>query len=133
MSLWAARMAAAAALMALPLAALASHPGEPGAGPVLPKDVRAYLERREACEHWRGEEGYDAARRREIEAAVCETCPNLLSTWVRLMRTYEARPEVREALFDQRDDREIITAGREAELCRKPAKTRGKPATGQHG
>lgn len=31
-----------------------------------PHDVARYIERREGCNHWSGEEGYDAARRAEI-------------------------------------------------------------------
>jgi hypothetical protein len=32
-----------------------------------PHDVAKYIERREGCNHWSGEEGYDAGRRTEID------------------------------------------------------------------
>ena len=36
----------------------------------VPQDVAAYADRREGCNHWAGEEGYDAARRAEINKAI---------------------------------------------------------------
>jgi hypothetical protein len=36
----------------------------------LPHAVAAYADRREGCNHWAGEEGYDAARRAEINKAI---------------------------------------------------------------
>jgi hypothetical protein len=40
----------------------------------LPADVRAFANKREACDHWRGEDGYDDQRALQINRAVCETC-----------------------------------------------------------
>jgi hypothetical protein len=37
-----------------------------------PRDVARYIDRREGCNHWAGEEGYDAARRAEINKAIAE-------------------------------------------------------------
>jgi len=37
--------------------------------PALPPEVRDFIQRAEGCQHWAGEEGYDAARRAEINAA----------------------------------------------------------------
>lgn len=56
--------------------------GSRGAGAQdLPADVRAFLERRLECDHWRGEEPYDPERAAEINANVqvvrwhgCTTC-----------------------------------------------------------
>ena len=43
----------------------------------LPADMRAYVERRDACEHFAGEDAYDGERRRflnrRIEALRCLT------------------------------------------------------------
>ena len=39
--------------------ALAVAPDRP-----LPPPVRRFIERRDGCDHWRGEEGYDRDRRR---------------------------------------------------------------------
>jgi hypothetical protein len=38
----------------------------------LPRDIQAFLDRRAGCDHWAGEEPYDAARRREIESALTD-------------------------------------------------------------
>ena len=37
-----------------------------------PRDVANYVDRREGCNHWAGEEGYDAARRAEINKAIAD-------------------------------------------------------------
>ena len=57
--------------LTLLLAAALSAAAEPAA---LPDDVSAFLAERESCDHWRGEEGYDAARRAEISWSVCQYC-----------------------------------------------------------
>lgn len=36
---------------------------------VIPADVRRFADRVEQCQHWAGEEAYDAARRRQIDQA----------------------------------------------------------------
>lgn len=36
---------------------------------VIPADVRRFVDRVEQCEHWAGEEAFDAARRRQINQA----------------------------------------------------------------
>ena len=40
----------------------------------LPPDVRRFIDKRDTCEHWIGEEGYDAARQREINRNVRQSC-----------------------------------------------------------
>lgn len=40
----------------------------------MPRDVQAYIVRWNDCQHWAGEPGFDAARRRQIEEAVKEIC-----------------------------------------------------------
>ncbi|MGE7367796.1 hypothetical protein ACQKKX_01840 [Neorhizobium sp. NPDC001467] len=40
----------------------------------LPADVRHYIAERENCDHFRGEDPYDADRRREIDAALDRYC-----------------------------------------------------------
>ncbi|MGF9563492.1 hypothetical protein [Neorhizobium sp. JUb45] len=40
----------------------------------LPSDVQTFVSERENCDHFRGEEPYDADRRREIEAALDRYC-----------------------------------------------------------
>ena len=36
----------------------------------LPPEMRAYVERRDACEHFAGEEGYDAERQRFLNRQI---------------------------------------------------------------
>ncbi len=43
-------------------------------GASLPSDVTAFIERREACDHFRGEEGYDAQRIKFLNTAMARTC-----------------------------------------------------------
>lgn len=43
--------------------------GSAMAAPPLPPEVKSWLSRFEQCEHWAGEEPYDEARGKEIDAA----------------------------------------------------------------
>jgi hypothetical protein len=38
----------------------------------MPPDVARYADRREGCNHWAGEEGYDAARHAQINKAIAD-------------------------------------------------------------
>src|SRR5690349_17160540 len=59
-----------AAMRILPIAiALLMLAGCDASPPLVQQDVRDFLQRRQDCRHWAGEEGYDAARRAEINAA----------------------------------------------------------------
>ncbi|MBS0282157.1 MAG: hypothetical protein JSR25_13400 [Proteobacteria bacterium] len=61
----------AASLLLLPAAASAAPEDELAAmEKTLSRDVRAFIERKIECNHWAGEEPYDAARARQIERAV---------------------------------------------------------------
>lgn len=72
--------------------ALAS-PVPTGAGP--PADVAAHLRRRSDCNHWSGEDAYDAARDREIAAALGKlNCKAIDADAVRLRRRYRRDPGV---------------------------------------
>lgn len=64
------------------------------ASPKLPKDVATFLERREACDHWRGEEGFDAARRAEIQWGMCQSCLGTDARLAHLKHKYRAAPDV---------------------------------------
>lgn len=44
------------------------------AAPRLPADVSKFIERREACDHFRGEEAYDEARAKELAVALEKNC-----------------------------------------------------------
>src|ERR1044072_6331102 len=54
----------------------------------MPADVQRYMVRRADCEHWAGEELYDAARKAEIEANVAEACTGLDAETAALRRRH---------------------------------------------
>ena len=51
-----------------------------------PRDVASYVDRREGCNHWAGEEGYDAARRAEINKAIADMRCTALDRDERVLR-----------------------------------------------
>jgi len=62
----------------------------------LPRDVAAYIDRREGCNHWAGEEGYDAARRAEINRNVAALkCDRLDRDEARLLHRYRHHLAIR--------------------------------------
>jgi hypothetical protein len=70
-----------------PVAAAAQRP--------LPAEITRFLDRRMNCEHWMGEEPYDAERRAEIEDAINDLrCARLGQDERRLRRIYARRPDV---------------------------------------
>src|SRR5262245_37150097 len=56
----------------------------------LPAEVAAFLERRESCDHWRGEFGYDEERQSDIDWAICQACPGTDAQLARLKKKYAA-------------------------------------------
>lgn len=59
----------------------------------VPSDIAAYTQRREACNHWGGEEPYDKARRAEINRAVAKlNCEALDADEKTLLRRYRSTP-----------------------------------------
>lgn len=70
----------------------------------FPHEVRAFLERREGCDHFRGEPVPDAAddrggeRRRQIETALRELCTGTDAERARLRTRYEDDAAIRAAL-----------------------------------
>lgn len=65
---------------------------------LLPADVRAFTARRDLCDHFRGEEGYDAARQAEIAAQVRRNCRGTDRALARLKRLYRGNARVRAVL-----------------------------------
>lgn len=55
---------------------------------MLPPDVRAFVVRNDACEHFLGEEPYDAERRKQLEAAFRKYCKGARNTFDTLMARY---------------------------------------------
>ncbi|WP_336894759.1 hypothetical protein [Novosphingobium sp.] len=69
-----------------------------------PRPVRAFLLRRAGCNHWGGEEGYDAERAKQIADAVRELrCSRLEADERRIKRTYAKSRRVRWLLSATRD------------------------------
>ena len=64
----------------------------------MPAEVDALVARWELCQHWAGEEPYDAARRAEIEQGVAESCTGNDETRTALEQRYADRPDVMDRL-----------------------------------
>jgi hypothetical protein len=77
-------------LFAIVLAAAAPRPA---ATADTPAEIVKFLDRRAGCDHWTGEEPYDAARRREIEAAIADLkCARIERDEAALRKRYAADP-----------------------------------------
>ena len=66
----------------------------------LPLPVRRFIERRDGCDHWRGEDSPDPARRRQIDRALRKECTGTDRELDRLRRLYRRNPAVLKALND---------------------------------
>jgi len=64
----------------------------------LPPDVVAFVERRQACDHFRGEEPYDAERRAFLDGQVRALCQEMDAELARLRAVYKSRADVVEQL-----------------------------------
>ena len=60
---------------------------------VWPVDIQGFQDDVETCVHFAGEEPYDAARRRQIEAAIRRHCDGSARALPRLLKRYEKAPE----------------------------------------
>jgi hypothetical protein len=70
----------------------------------IPRDVANYVDRREGCNHWAGEEGYDAARRTEINKAIADLRCTALDRDERVLRhRYRHYPAVLRQIRKARD------------------------------
>lgn len=54
----------------------------------MPEDVRKLVDDYDTCEHFAGEEPYDADRRNEIEVAVAQYCTPAPARLAKLMQRY---------------------------------------------
>ena len=79
----------------------AAAPADPQAA--LPADVRAFIARRDSCDHFRGEEPYDAARAAEIAQALAETCKGSDADLARLRHKYRGHRAAIAALAGYED------------------------------
>ena len=64
----------------------------------LPTDVQRFVQRRDLCDHFRGEEPYDADRRAFLEARTREFCTGTDADLDALKRKYERRRDVMQRL-----------------------------------
>jgi hypothetical protein len=65
----------------------------------LPVDVRAFMEIRAACDHWRGEYGEgDSVRQYEINKNTCELCQGTDAALASLRQKYRGNRSVIDAL-----------------------------------
>ena len=60
----------------------------------LPHDVARFIERRDLCDHFRGEEPYDAERRDFLAKRMREYCTGTDAQLAALKNKYKSRPEV---------------------------------------
>lgn len=98
-----------------------------GAPAPLPKEVQTFVDLREACDHWRGERGFDAERQKDIDWSVCQSCPGTDAELARLRQKYRGNARVTAALadFEPRVEPEDKAAtARFCQAARKPAGVR---------
>ena len=69
-----------------------------------PPSVREFVARRAECNHWAGEESYDAARRAEIERALAGLrCATIDGEAIFLARHFANRPDILALLEETKD------------------------------
>lgn len=76
----------------------ASSSQETSSVEAMPSDVRAFVDKREVCEHWLGEASYDDERAKEISNALQDNCTGTDKKLSALRRKYKDQPVVLEAL-----------------------------------
>jgi hypothetical protein len=70
----------------------------------LPQDAARYIDRREGCNHWAGEEGYDGDRRAEINRNIAALkCTRLDRDEQRLLHRYRHHPAIRDRIHAAHD------------------------------
>ncbi|GLS46433.1 hypothetical protein [Methylobacterium brachythecii] len=68
-------------------------------------EVASYVERRRGCNHWEGEDAYDAPRGRDIATAIKTLgCERLHAEERCLRKLYQAKPEIRKAIDDPKNE-----------------------------
>lgn len=84
----------------------------------LPADVRVFVDRREQCEHWRGEYSEDEARIAEINAKACAACLGTDAQLARLRKKYAADAGAKAALAKYEAKIELPSPQAMAKLCK---------------
>jgi hypothetical protein len=68
------------------------------AKPKLPEDVAKFIEKREGCDHFRGEEAYDEERGRFIDDNIARLCTGTDAELAALKAKYVARANIMKRL-----------------------------------
>ncbi|MET3925893.1 hypothetical protein [Devosia sp. 2618] len=66
----------------------------------LPGEVRAFIEKRDICDHFRGEEAYDAERAKQIDEALALNCTGTDAELARLRSEFAGDAAIIGALAD---------------------------------
>lgn len=66
----------------------------------FPADVARFIERRDGCDHFRGEEPYDEERRKFLLDNITALCTGTDNKLAQLKKKYAGRPEVIRKLND---------------------------------
>ncbi|WP_425330410.1 hypothetical protein [Xanthomonas citri] len=77
----------------------------------MPEDVRKLVEDYDTCEHFAGEEPYDADRRHEIEVAVAQFCTPAPARLATLMQRYRNDAHVSQWLRQYAKQADLQPAG----------------------
>ncbi|MFZ6755325.1 hypothetical protein ACO0KY_18335 [Undibacterium sp. Dicai25W] len=88
----------------------------------FPDDVTAFLADREVCNHWRGEDGYDAERQADIDWAICTTCQGTDTKLSLLKKKYRGNKDVLEKLNQLEPKIEPEDKAATKEFCKKTRK-----------
>ncbi|WP_018609612.1 hypothetical protein [Uliginosibacterium gangwonense] len=64
----------------------------------MPKEVQTFIQRRDTCDHFRGEEGYSKARQALINRRLHQYCTGTDAQLARLKRKYAGNPEIIEKM-----------------------------------
>jgi hypothetical protein len=89
----------------------------------VPKEIVKFIERRESCDRWRGEDGYNKERQANLNRAICQTCTGTDAELKRLKRKFKDRPDLQSKLnnFDpQIEEKDKAKTRRFCKGTRKP-------------
>jgi hypothetical protein len=99
-----ARISCVLLALMLPLSACANGPWKDNFGELrsaaIPGPVRDFVIKAQGCTHFGGEEGYDAARKAEIEKAIAAACPGLDEKRALYLARYAGNADVK-AIIDE--------------------------------
>ena len=98
--------------------------GRPALAAEHPSDLRQFLERREECDHWRGEAADDRKRQTDIDRGICRTCTGSDAELARLKKKYKANPGVMDVLDELEDRIEGPDKAAAKRFCRRIQKPR---------